>query len=188
MQLDNSPFESLAEHNFTEYEHIQGRVKRVLKDESSFANVGDHISFYSPVSACVFPPLELDRPYAIGGKLIDGRLIVGSCDGIAMRFDELKLDQRKGFKRRYKKQCASCLIEGAGEQENLPDTEGSGLSSKEGCIYNPEASQSFGGQDCEYLYSFCKLRKRTGDCRWKRIAHYDTCFAEREALQIDSQP
>ncbi|XP_054762031.2 metalloproteinase inhibitor 1-like [Lytechinus pictus] len=175
MQLDNSPFDSLAEHNFTEYEHYQGRVKRVLKDESSFANVGDLISFYSPVSACVFPPLELDRPYAIGGKLIDGRLIVGSCDGIAIRFDELTLDQKKGFKRRYKKQCDSCPIEGASEQE-------------EGCIYNPEASQRFGGQDCEYLYSFCKLRKRTGDCRWKRTAHYDTCFAEREALQNDSQP
>ncbi|XP_063952101.1 uncharacterized protein LOC129255459 [Lytechinus pictus] len=130
--------------------------------------VGDPVVFYSPNANCNIPDLKPSEIYVIGGKFIDNRLFVSSCDGIAFKFDNLTEHQRKGFKNGYRQQCDFCTNQGADTAKhlnvNMTGDVQSGLWSSEECFFNPIPSKRYGGEDCETLYSFCKPRPDTGVC------------------------
>ncbi|XP_041458462.1 metalloproteinase inhibitor 1-like isoform X2 [Lytechinus variegatus] len=173
-------------HAYSVFARYQARVLASFK-ESTFAKDDDDIFFYSPTFECAIPQLDLKEIYVIGGKVIDELLVISSCDGIAMKFDNLTVDQRRGFKNRYKDQCDFCTIQGAGTTKYFGGLEAelgeeSGLWSPQGCFYNPIPSTTYGGEDCETLYSFCKPRPDTGVCEWEGTVDYDDCFTNREDI------
>nr|XP_054749784.1 uncharacterized protein LOC129255459 [Lytechinus pictus] len=126
----------------------EARVLRRYKDSYNFAMVGDPVVFYSPNANCNIPDLKPSEIYVIGGKFIDNRLFVSSCDGIAFKFDNLTEHQRKGFKNGYRQQCDFCTRYGGEDCETLysfckprPDTgvcEWEGTVDYDDCFTNRE--------------------------------------------------
>ncbi|XP_780642.2 metalloproteinase inhibitor 2 [Strongylocentrotus purpuratus] len=176
----------VVQHPYSSFVRYGARVLMSLK-ESPFAKEDEDIFFYSPSYDCSIAVPELKDVYIIGGKVIDELLVVTSCDGIAMRFDNLTSDQRRGFKDRYEEQCGFCTIQGAGTTKYIggdlaEDGQESGYWSPKECFYNPYPSVRYGGQDCETLYTFCRPHPDTGECAWEETMDYDDCFDARESI------
>ncbi|XP_071480996.1 uncharacterized protein [Diadema antillarum] len=166
----------------------------------SWMEAGTEMTFYSPTFKCALPMLQRGGIYLIAGQVRDGMLTISQCEGLAMKWSSLTQEQRQGFEGLYQEQCRSCEIEPAWVQKYYRGEEDQGQFesrywSRQGCFYNPIASDRYGGEDCETLYSTCVPINHNGGapnygydqmggttgCMWRDTPAYQECYQQRDS-------
>ncbi|XP_063979700.1 metalloproteinase inhibitor 3 [Diachasmimorpha longicaudata] len=131
-------------------------------------------------STCKHMGILPNETWVIGGRIKDGKPYTVLCD-LAMRWSEVTVRQRKGFRGLYNESCVCPIIYTQWRNKGQVFNSTAG----KGCLWESEP----GPTHCQERYGICRMGK--SGCSWELSPVYKKCLNQhqRERNQkLDREP